>query len=58
MANIEIRLMGLPEEIEQVAKILRQSTRFIEESQDYPNRGNTKLVRRYIKLEPPKIKGK
>lgn len=51
MADVIIRLMGLPQDVEQVAAILRNSTRFVEESKDYPNRGASKLVRRYITLE-------
>lgn len=58
MADVRIRLMGRPQDVEQVAKILRSSTRFVEESKDYPNRGNSKLVRRYIVLEALPEKGK
>jgi hypothetical protein len=58
VASLKIRLMGKTEDIEQVASILRSSSRFLSESDDYPNRGSKVIYRRYIELEtlPQQVK--
>ena len=50
---LKIRVQGLPEEVEAFAAELESLRRWevLEESGDYPNRGASKLVRRYIEIE-------
>ena len=52
MSDIKIRLTATPDDIEAFATMLRSpdEERFIviEESDDYPNKGKSILVRRYI----------
>lgn len=50
---IELRIMGLPEELEQITGVLKATAgiEIISISKDYPNRGVDKRVRSYIKCE-------
>ena len=50
---LKIRMQGLPEEVEEFSAMLDELRRWevLEESGDYPNRGSSKLVRRYIEVE-------
>lgn len=50
---LKIRVQGLPEEVEEFTSLLEELRHWevLEESGDYPNRGASKLVRRYIEVE-------
>ena len=50
---LKIRVQGLPEEVEEFSAMLDELRRWevLEESGDYPNRGASKLVRRYVEIE-------
>jgi len=45
---VKVRLEGLPADVETFACLLRETNCVVEESPDYPNRGTSKFVRRYI----------
>lgn len=53
MTVLKIRVQGLPAEVEEFAATLEELRHWevLEESVDYPNRGSSKLVRRYIEVE-------
>ena len=53
LVMLKIRVQGLPEEVEEFAAMLDELRRWevLEESGDCPNRGGSKLVRRYIEVE-------
>lgn len=53
LAMLKIRVQGLPEEVEEFTAMLGELRRWevLEESADYPNRGASKLVRRYVEIE-------
>lgn len=48
---IKVRLQGLPAEVEAAAAVIRSKLWVINESRDYPNRGESDYVRRYIDAE-------
>lgn len=50
---IDLRIMGLPQELERITGILKATAgiEIISISKDYPNRGVDKRVRSYIKCE-------
>lgn len=48
---IKIRLEGLPADVETFARLLRETGCVVEESPDYPNRGASKFVRRYVTVK-------
>lgn len=54
---IKLRLNGLPDDVEALNQVLRDSDQVIvlDESDDYANRGKSLLVRRYVtvKLKQP-----
>lgn len=45
---VKVRLMGLPVDVERTTQALRNTLRVVEESPDYPNRGRSAFVRRYL----------
>jgi hypothetical protein len=47
---IRLRLMGPPEEVATLAACVGALVEVLEESPDYPNRGTTSLVRRYLSV--------
>jgi hypothetical protein len=47
---MRLRLMDTPEQVEAVAAVLRRAFDVVEESGQYPNRGGSRMVRRYIDL--------
>ena len=51
--RINLRIVGLPEQVERLAQLLRDldETIVLEESEDYPNRGKSMFVRRYITID-------
>jgi hypothetical protein len=50
---MKIRLMGLPSEVEQAAKVISDTKAFdvIEVDGPYPNRGNSRMVRIYAEVQ-------
>jgi hypothetical protein len=48
---VKMRLEGLPKDVETIAKLLRETGCVVEESADYPNRGASKFVRRYVAVK-------
>lgn len=48
---VKMRLEGLPADVETVAGLLRETGCLVEESDNYPNRGESKFVRRYITVK-------
>ncbi len=48
---IKIRIEGLPADVETFASLLRETGCVVEESPDYPNRGASKFVRRYVTVK-------
>lgn len=44
--------MGLPDEVEEASRVLRGAFRVVEERGPYLNRGNSELVRTYVKVVP------
>lgn len=50
---LKIRVEGLPEEVETFASELEclRAWEVLQESDDYPNRGSSRFVRRYIDVE-------
>jgi hypothetical protein len=48
---VKMRLEGLPQDVETIAVLLRETGCVVEESKDYPNRGASKFVRRYITVK-------
>lgn len=56
LSMLKIRVQGLPEEVEKFASLLEELRHWevVEESADYPNRGTSKLVRRYVEIEQVK----
>ena len=47
---MRLRLMDMPEQVEAVTAVLRRAFDVVEESGQYPNRGASRMVRRYIDL--------
>jgi len=47
-SEVKIRLQGLPLDVEQIAEELRRYMTVLEESDNYPNRGDSRFVRRYM----------
>ena len=45
---ITVRLMGAPEDVATLAACLGEVVEVLEASADYPNRGSSPLVRRYL----------
>jgi len=48
---VKMRLEGLPQDVETVARLLRETGCVVEESANYPNRGASKFVRRYVTVK-------
>jgi hypothetical protein len=48
---VKMRIEGLPRDVETVARLLRETGCVVEESPDYPNRGKSKFVRRYLTIK-------
>jgi len=48
---VKVRLEGLPADVETLAHLLRETGCVVEESPDYPNRGASKFVRRYVTVK-------
>lgn len=48
---LTIHLEGLPAEVDQATRTLRDTFEVLEQGRDYPNRDESKLVRRYLKVE-------
>jgi hypothetical protein len=48
---VKMRLEGLPVDVATVATLLRETGCVVEESPDYPNRGASKFVRRYVTVK-------
>lgn len=44
--------MGLPDEVKEASRVLRGAFRVVEERGPYLNRGNSELVRSYLKVLP------
>jgi hypothetical protein len=50
---VNIRLMGLPDDVELVSAVIRATLDTVEMSAIYPNkRGDSRLVRQYIQVLP------
>ncbi|MBS2538846.1 hypothetical protein KGQ20_39480 [Catenulispora sp. NF23] len=47
---MRIRLMDTPDQVEAVAAVLRHAFDVVEESDEYANRGTSRMVRRYVDL--------
>jgi len=47
---VKVRLQGLPDEVEEILKQLREQFRILEESNQYDNR-NSEYVRVYLDVE-------
>ena len=50
---MKLRIEGLPGEVADLAALLRSRVEVVEESRDYPNRGASQLVRRYLEVRTP-----
>ena len=50
---MKVRIEGLPDEVAALAAILRARLEVVEESRNYPNRGDSELVRRYLEIRTP-----
>lgn len=50
---MKIRLHGTPDEVRQAANRLREAFRVVSESDPYPDRGASELVRVYLEIRPP-----
>lgn len=50
---MKVRIEGLPAEVDTLAALLRAAVEVVEESRDYPNRGTSRLVRRYLDVRIP-----
>ena len=50
--QVKLRISGLPEDVEKLCLALRTLMNVLEESDDYPNRGNSQFVRRYLVVKP------
>lgn len=48
---VKLRLEGLPQDVATMAALLRETGCVVEESLDYPNRGVSKFVRRYVTVK-------
>jgi hypothetical protein len=48
---VKVRLEGLTKDVETFALLLRETGCVVEESPDYPNRGASKFVRRYLTVK-------
>jgi hypothetical protein len=48
---VKVRLEGLTKDVETFACLLRETGCVVEESPDYPNRGASKFVRRYVTVK-------
>jgi hypothetical protein len=48
---VKIRLEGLTKDVATIAQLLRETGCVVEESPDYPNRGASKFVRRYVTVK-------
>ncbi len=55
MSDIKIRLQGLPDDVAAVADRLHGFVEVLEESEDYPNRGDSQFIRRYLTVRLPEI---
>jgi hypothetical protein len=49
---MKIRLMGTPQEIEAIQAGLAKGLEILESSAYYPNRGDSKLGRVYVEVQP------
>lgn len=49
---IDVRLMGLPDEVQEASRVLREAFCVVEERGPYLNRGRSELVRCYVKAVP------
>lgn len=49
---MEVRLMGLPDEVREASRVMREAFRVVEERGPYGNRGDSELVRTYLKVVP------
>jgi hypothetical protein len=49
---MKIRLMGTPQEIEAIQAGLAKGLEILESSSFYPNRGDSKLGRVYVEVQP------
>ena len=50
---MKVRIEGLPDEVDALAALLRTRLEVVEESRDYPNRGDSRQVRRYLDIRTP-----
>lgn len=48
---VKLRLEGLPADVATVAALLKETGCVVEESADYPNRGTSQFVRRYMTVK-------
>jgi hypothetical protein len=48
MADVKIRISGLPEDVEEVTELIKAVMHVIDASGIYASRGNSKFVRRYL----------
>lgn len=49
---MEVRLMGLPQDVEEASRVLREAFAVLEQRGPYANRGDSRLVRSYLKVMP------
>lgn len=49
---MEVRLMGLPADVEEASRVLREAFAVLEERGPYANHGDSRLVRSYLKVMP------
>ena len=52
MSELRLRIEGTPDRVEACAERLAACFAVIESSRDYPNRGGSLKVRRYIQIDP------
>jgi len=48
---VKMRLEGLPQDVETIARLLKETGCVVEESANYQNRGASKFVRRYVTVK-------
>ena len=54
---MHVRLTGTDTELDQMLPVLREALDVVEESRRYPNRGNSRLSRVYLEVQPSPERG-
>lgn len=57
MSDVRLRIEGTPEQVEACFWRLDRQFAVIDASRDYPNRGGSQLVRRYVQIRLDPLPG-